>query len=77
MEPKEPEVQKQKSHWWIIGASSAKWLTLGDYIFGMSRGVKNTFIEAPGVSLGGSGVSIGGFKILRVKLFISCSEMAE
>ena len=36
-------------------------------ILGMSWGVKNTFIEAPGVSLGGSGVSIGGVKILRVK----------
>ena len=31
----------------------------------MSWGVKNTFFEAPGVSLGGSGVSIGGVKILR------------
>ena len=35
-------------------------------ILGMSWGVKNTFFEAPGVSLGGSGVSIGGVKILRV-----------
>ena len=34
-------------------------------ILGMSWGVKNTFFEAPGVSLGGSGVSIGGVKILR------------
>ena len=33
-------------------------------ILGMSWGVKNTFFEAPGVSLGGSGVSIGGVKIL-------------
>ena len=33
-------------------------------IFGMSWGVKNTFCEAPGVSLGGSGVSIGVVKIL-------------
>ena len=31
----------------------------------MSWGVKNTFFEASGVSLGGSGVSIGGVKILR------------
>ena len=36
-------------------------------ILGMSWGVKNTLFEAPGVSLGGSGVSIGGVKILRVK----------
>ena len=36
-------------------------------ILGMSWGVKNTFFEAPGVSLGGSGVSIGGVKILRVR----------
>ena len=28
-------------------------------------GVKTTCLEAPGVSLGGSGVSIGGFRILR------------
>ena len=34
-------------------------------ILGMSWGVKNTFFEAPGVSLGGSGVSIGGVRILR------------
>ena len=36
----------------------------------MLWGVKNTFFEAPGVSLGGSGVSIGGVKILRVGVFI-------
>ena len=35
-------------------------------ILGMSWGVKTTFLEAPGVSLGGSGVSIGGVRILRV-----------
>ena len=34
-------------------------------ILGMSWGVKNTFFEAPGVSLGGSGVSMGGVKNLR------------
>ena len=34
-------------------------------ILGMSWGVKNTFFEASGVSLGGSGVSIGGVKIFR------------
>ncbi len=32
----------------------------------MSRGVKTTCLEAPGVSLGGSGVSIGGVGSLRV-----------
>ena len=36
-------------------------------ILGMSWGVKNTCFEAPGVSLGGSGVSIWGVRILRVK----------
>ena len=36
-------------------------------ILGMSWGIKNTFFEAPGVSLGGSGVSIGGVKILRAE----------
>ena len=35
-------------------------------ILGMSWGVKKTFFEAPGVSLGGSGVSIGGVRILWV-----------
>ena len=33
---------------------------------GMSWGVKTTCFKAPGVSLGGSGVSIGGVRILRV-----------
>ena len=32
-------------------------------ILGMSWGVKTTCLEAPGVSLGGSGVSIGGVRI--------------
>ena len=32
----------------------------------MSWGVKTTCFKAPGVSLGGSGVSIGGVRILRV-----------
>ena len=42
-------------------------------ILGMSWGVKTTCFEAPGVSLGGSGVSIGGVRILRVNVFlISC-----
>ena len=35
-------------------------------ILGMSWGVKTTFFEAWGVSLGWSGVSIGGVRILRV-----------
>ena len=30
------------------------------------KGCQNTFLEAPGVSLGGSGISIRGVKILRV-----------
>ena len=38
-------------------------------ILGMSRGVKTTCFKAPGVSLGGSGVSIGGVRILRVVAF--------
>ena len=36
-------------------------------ILGMSWGVKTTCFEASGMSLGGSGVSIGGVKIVRVK----------
>ena len=34
-------------------------------LHGMSWGVKTTCFKAPGVSLGGSGVSIGGVRILR------------
>ena len=34
-------------------------------ILGMSWGVKTACFKAPGVSLGGSGVSIGGVRILR------------
>ena len=34
-------------------------------LLGMSWGVKTTCLEAPGVSLGGSGVSIGGVRSLR------------
>ena len=41
-----------------------KYLTLR--LLGMSWGVKTTCLEAPGVSLGGSGVSIGGVGSLRV-----------
>ena len=37
----------------------------------MSWGVKTTCLEAPGVSLGGSGVSIGGVRSLRVMCIIS------
>ena len=35
-------------------------------LHGMSWGVKTTCFKAPGVSLGGSGVSIGGVRILSV-----------
>ena len=35
-------------------------------LHGMSWAVKATCFKAPGVSLGGSGVSIGGVRILRV-----------
>ena len=35
-------------------------------LLGMSWGVKTTCLEAPGLSLGGSGVSIGGVGSLRV-----------
>ena len=35
-------------------------------LHGMPWGVKPTCFKAPGVSLGGSGVSIGGVRILRV-----------
>ena len=39
----------------------------------MSRGVKTTCFKAPGVSLGGSGVSIGGVRRLRIYLSIYLS----
>ena len=39
-------------------------------ILGMSWGVKITCFEDPGVSLGGSGVLIGGVRILRVSFFL-------
>ena len=35
-------------------------------LHGMSWGVKTTCFKAPGVSLGGPGVSIGGVRSLRV-----------
>ncbi len=38
-------------------------------LLGMSWGVKTTCLEAPGVSLGGSGVSIGGVGSLRATGF--------
>ena len=38
-------------------------------LLGMSWGVKTTFLEAPRVSLGGSGVSIGGVGSLSVMDF--------
>ena len=38
-------------------------------LHGMSWGVKTTCFKAPGVSLGGSGVSIGGVRSLRVICF--------
>ena len=44
-------------------ASSAILVTLR--LHGMSWGVKTTCFTAPGVSLGGSGVSIGGVRSLR------------
>ena len=36
-------------------------------LLGVSWGVKTACLEAPGVSLGGSGVSIGGVRSLRVR----------
>ena len=39
-------------------------------LHGMSWGVKTTCFKAPGVSLGGSGVSIGGVRSLRVVIVI-------
>ena len=46
----------------LLGTSKGTTLRL----LGMSWGVKTTCLEAPGVSLGGSGVSIGGVGSLRV-----------
>lgn len=39
-------------------------------IFRMSWGVKTICFEAPGVSFAGSGVYIGGFRILRVAIVV-------
>ena len=39
-------------------------------LHGMSWGVKATCFKAPGVSLGGSGVSIGGVRSLRVVCYV-------
>ena len=39
-------------------------------ILGMSWGVKTTCFEGAGVSLGGSGVSIGRIRILRVAVIV-------
>ena len=45
-------------------------------LLGMSWGVKTTCLEAPGVSLGGSGVSIGGVGSLRdIYIYISTIMM--
>ena len=53
----------------VCGNSSEKYC-LTPRILQMSWGVKNTVFETLfGVSLGGSGVSIGGVKILRVMCF--------
>ena len=41
--------------------------TIALRVLGMSWGVKLTCFEAPGVSLGGSGISIEGVRILGVK----------
>ena len=46
-------------------------------ILGMSWGVKDTCFEAPGVSLGGFGGSIGGVGILRVSDFLGVNSFAE
>ena len=42
---------------------------------GMSWGVKTTCLEAPGLSLGGSGVSIGGVRSLRAYVFSCCEKV--
>ena len=50
-------------------------LTISLRILGMSWGVKTTCLEAPGVSLGGSGVSIGGVRSLRdIYIYIHVKE---
>ena len=53
----------------------------GDLSFAYPKtpwGVKTTCLEAPGVSLGGSGVSIGGvgsLRVVRISWFMSCSRV--
>ena len=46
------------------------WILFPLRLHGMSWGVKTTCFKAPGVSLGGFGVSIEGVRILRVKYFL-------
>ena len=54
-----------ESTWW------KPWWNLGTLrLLGMSWGVKTTCLEAPGVSLGGSGVSIGGVGSLRIEILV-------
>ena len=51
-DPRNPEIKRNQ-------------ITITLRLLGMSWGVKTTCLEAPGVSLGGSGVSIGGVGSLR------------
>ena len=63
------------SWWWIpwykgrnhLLQQIQEWFFTSLRLLGMSWGVKTTCLEAPGVSLGGSGVSIGGVGSLRVR----------
>ena len=50
-------------------------MVLIERILGMSWGLKTTCFEGPRkVSLGGSGVSIGGFRILREVLVVPVTD---
>ena len=55
----------------LSGEGRTSWISLTLRILGMSWGVKTACFKAPGVSLGGSGVSIGGVRILREGYFFT------
>ena len=60
--PVKPELMSEQGLLYLEGQAKRHALRL----HGMSWGVKTTCFKAPEVSLGGSGVSIGGVRSLRV-----------
>ena len=69
MSPQAEPISTMESHRGLNVAHSGYFMVIFPgtlRILGMSWGVKTTCFKAPGGSLGGSGVSIGGVRILRV-----------